>query len=72
MNSVCAEKRCGSEKNVNMVTRNRQNPEKKVYILRVWFSFHNSLPRKILLVASTFFLSELSAESEFFNKLTAV
>ena len=62
----------GLKKNVNVITRNGQNPEIKVYILRQWFSFPNLLPRKILLVASTgFFSSDLSTESVFFYQFTA-
>ena len=45
----------GLKKNVNVITRNGQNPENKVFILRQWFSFPNLLPRKLLLVASTCF-----------------
>ena len=55
MNSVCAEKHCGSQKNVNMMIQNRLNPGKKVYILREWSSLRNLLPRNLLLVASTVF-----------------
>ena len=66
LNSACAEKQCGSQKKVNVITRNGQNPENIIYILRQWFSFPNLLPRKFLLVASTcFFSSDLSTESEF-------
>ena len=56
----------GLKKNVNVISRDGQNPENKVYILRQWFSFPNLLPRKILLVASTCFFSDLSTESQFF------
>ena len=37
LNSACAEKHCRSQKNVNVIIRNGQNPENKVYILRQWF-----------------------------------
>ena len=49
----------GLKKNVNVITRNGQNPENKIFILRQWFSFPNLLPRKLLLVASTCFFSDL-------------
>ena len=69
---MCRETLWVSKKNVNVITRNGQNPENKVYILRLWFSFPNLLPQKILLVASIcFFSSDLSTESEFFYQFTA-
>ena len=34
---VCRETLWISKKNVNVITRNSQNPENKVYILRQWF-----------------------------------
>ena len=37
LNSACAEKHCESQKNVNVIIRNGQNQEKKVYILKQLF-----------------------------------
>ena len=34
---VCRETLWVSKKNVNVITRNGQNPENEVYILRQWF-----------------------------------
>ena len=64
---VCRETLWVSKKNVDVITRNGQNPENKVFILRQWFfSLIYYRGKFCLLLLLVFFSSDLSTESEFF------
>ena len=59
-------------KNVNVIIRNGQNPENKVYILRQWFFFVIFYGGKCCsLLLLVFVSSDFSTESEFFYQFTA-